>query len=81
MTGIDFLQPGLLVSLPGVLAVAVVAGRLLGVRRSALANLASGLVGWLTGVGLSSLIARSQPNPAAGFTRNVWVFSIHDRNT
>jgi ubiquinone biosynthesis protein len=40
-----------------------------------LSNLASGLVGWLTGVGLATLIAQGQPNPGAGFMRNVWVFS------
>jgi ubiquinone biosynthesis protein len=65
----------LLVSLPGVLVVAVLAARLLGARRSLLANLLSGLVGWLAGVGLSTLIAQGQPDPTAGFIRNVWVFS------
>jgi len=71
----DLFGPGLLVSLVGILFVAVVAARLLGVRRSLLANLGSGLVGWIAGVALSTLIARSQPDPQAGFTRNVWVFS------
>ena len=39
---VNLAQPGLLVSLPGILIVAVVAGRLLGVRRSVVANLVSG---------------------------------------
>ncbi len=60
---VNLAQPGLLVSLPGILIVAVVAGRLLGVRRSVVANLVSGLVGWLCGVALSEVIARGQVNP------------------
>jgi len=71
----DLLGWGLAFSLPGILVVAVVAARLLGVRRSLFATLGAGVVGWLTGVGLSSLIASSLRNPNAGFTRNVWVFS------
>jgi len=71
----DLLEPGLLVSLPGIVVVAVVAARLLGARRSLVSNVVSGVVGWLTGVGLSSLIAQGGPNPDAGFMRNVWVFS------
>ena len=71
----DLLSVGLLVSLVGILLVAVLAARLLGVRRSLLGTLLSGLVGWIAGVGLSTVIAQSQPDPTAGFTRNVWVFS------
>lgn len=58
------------------LLVALLGARLLGVRRSLSATLLSGLLGWLAGVGLSLVIARTLPNPAAGFIRNVWVFSI-----
>jgi len=36
---------------------------LLSVRRSVVANLVSGLVGWLCGVALSEVIARGQVNP------------------
>jgi hypothetical protein len=71
----DVVRPSLFVSLLGVLLVAVVAARLLGVRRSVPANLVSGVLGWVAGVALSTVIAHSQPNPNAGFTRNVWVFS------
>ncbi|TMM35978.1 MAG: hypothetical protein E6F99_17495 [Actinobacteria bacterium] len=60
---VNLAQPGLLVSLPGILIVAVVAGRLLGVRRSVVANLVSGLVGWLCGVALSEVIAHGHVNP------------------
>jgi hypothetical protein len=76
MTLRDVAGPGLAVSLAGVLLVAVIAARLLGVKRPIGANLVSGLVGWLAGLGLSLIIARGQANPDAGFTRNLWVFSI-----
>src|ERR687885_582495 len=55
------------------LLVAVIAGRLLGVRRSLAVSLASGVIGWLAGATLSLVIARSEG--AAGFTRNLWLFS------
>jgi ubiquinone biosynthesis protein len=71
----DLFGPGLFVSLLGSLVVAMVAARLLGARRSVLSNVASGVIGWLAGFGISSVIAQSQPNPAAGFMRNVWLFS------
>ena len=66
---------GLLTSLPAILVVAFLAGRLLGVRRSLATTLLSGLVGWLAGTGLSLLIADGDPG-APGFGRNVWVFSV-----
>ncbi|HEY8558234.1 MAG TPA: hypothetical protein VIM97_12975 [Actinomycetes bacterium] len=66
---------GLLTSLPAILLIAFLAGRLLGVRRSLATTLLSGLVGWIVGTGLSLLIARGDPG-APGFGRNVWVFSI-----
>jgi ubiquinone biosynthesis protein len=62
--------------LVGVLAIAFVASRLLGVRRSVGATLVSGAVGWLAGLALSLVIAGSQSNHSAGFTRNLWVFSL-----
>jgi ubiquinone biosynthesis protein len=62
-------------SLPGILLLAFVAGRLLGARRSLGATLLSGLVGWAAGVGLSLVIASNHVHRSAGFARNVWVFS------
>ncbi len=76
MTLRDVAGPELIVSLAGVLLVALVAARLLGVKRPLSANLVSGLVGWLAGLALSLVIAHSQPNPDAGFARNLWIFSI-----
>src|SRR5919199_1145014 len=55
------------------LVVAVIAGRLLGVRRSLGVSLASGVIGWLAGATLSLVIARSEGG--AGFIRNLWLFS------
>jgi ubiquinone biosynthesis protein len=66
---------GLITSLPAILLIAFVAGRLLGVRRSLATTLLSGLAGWIAGTGLSLVIADGDPD-APGFGRNVWVFSI-----
>jgi hypothetical protein len=66
---------GLITSLPAILLIAFVAGRLLGVRRSLATTLLSGLAGWIAGTGLSLVIADGDPG-APGFGRNVWVFSI-----
>ena len=63
----------LFTALPVMLLVAVIAGRLLGVRRSFSATVASGVIGWLAGATLSLVIAHSEGN--AGFTRNLWLFS------
>ncbi len=63
----------LFTALPVMLLVAVIAGRLLGVRRSLGAALASGVIGWIAGAALSLVIARSEGG--AGFTRNLWLFS------
>ena len=60
-------------SLPVILVVAWLAGRLLGARRSLGTTLLSGVVGWATGASLALLVARSE---AGGFTRNLWLFSI-----
>ncbi len=63
----------LFTSLPAILGIAFLAGRLLGVRRSWTTAVASGIVGWLAGAGLSLVIARAEGG--AGFTRNLWLFS------
>ena len=65
----------LVVSLPAILLVALVAGRLLGVTRSLAGTLAAGLAGWLAALALSLAIARGYTG-AAGFARNLWVFAI-----
>jgi ubiquinone biosynthesis protein len=63
----------LFTALPVMVLVAVIAGRLLGVRRSLGVTVVSGVVGWLAGAALSLVIARSENG--AGFTRNLWLFS------
>ena len=60
-------------ALPVMLLVAVIAGRLLGVRRTLGATVVSGVVGWLGGATLSLVIARHEGG--GGFTRNLWLFS------
>jgi ubiquinone biosynthesis protein len=63
----------LLTSLPAMLLVALLAGRLLGVRRSWTTAMVSGVVGWLAGASLSLVIAGAEGG--AGFSRNLWLFS------
>jgi ubiquinone biosynthesis protein len=65
---------GLISSLPLILLIAWVAGRLLGARRSLAATLVAGLSGWIAGTGVSLLIADGDPG-APGFERNVLVFA------
>ena len=65
----------LVVSLPAILLIALLAGRLLGVSRSLAATALAGAVGWLSALALSLAIAEGDP-AAAGFTRNLWVFAI-----
>jgi ubiquinone biosynthesis protein len=65
----------LVVSLPAILLVALLAGRLLGVQRSLAATALAGLAGWLSALALSLAIANGDPG-APGFTRNLWVFAI-----
>jgi ubiquinone biosynthesis protein len=62
-------------SLPVILAIAWIAGRLLGVRRSVGVTLFSGFAGWFAGAGLAVVIARNQ-GQSGGFTRDLWLFSI-----
>ncbi len=65
----------LLVSVPAIVLVAWVAGRLLGVRRSWTMSLLAGLTGWLAGVAFSLILA-SNDIQAPGFTGHVWLFSV-----
>jgi ubiquinone biosynthesis protein len=71
----DLLDLAVLLSLPGVLVLAWLVGRLLGVRRSWTTTLLSGVIGWIGGVALSLAIASQRKDPDTGFTRNVWLFS------
>jgi ubiquinone biosynthesis protein len=71
----DLINLTVLLALPGVLALAWLVGRLLGVRRSWTATLLSGVLGWIGGVALSLAIASQRTPVSRGFTRNVWLFS------
>jgi ubiquinone biosynthesis protein len=71
----DLIDLAVLLSLPGVLVLAWLVGRLLGVRRSWTTTLLSGVIGWIGGVALSLAIASQRNEPDTGFTRNVWLFS------
>ncbi|HUC13544.1 MAG TPA: hypothetical protein VMS00_03740, partial [Acidimicrobiales bacterium] len=62
-------------SLVGIVIVAFLVGRLLGTRRSAGAVLVSGLIGWAAGATVAVVIAGSQKNAQAGFSRHLWLFS------
>jgi ubiquinone biosynthesis protein len=65
----------LLVSLPVILGIAWLAGRLLGISRSWAATVLSGVAGWLAALALSLAIAEGDTG-APGFTRNLWVFAV-----
>jgi ubiquinone biosynthesis protein len=65
----------LLISVPAVLLIAWVAGRLLGVRRSWTMSLLAGITGWLAGVVFSLILANNDVQ-APGFTGHVWLFSV-----
>jgi ubiquinone biosynthesis protein len=71
----DLIDFAVLLSLPGVLVLAWLVGRLLGVRRSWTTTVLSGLIGWVGGVALSLAIASQRKDMSEGFTRNVWLFS------
>jgi hypothetical protein len=68
----------LIVSLPAILLVAWLSGRLLGVSRGWAATVVAGLVGWLSALALSLAIAKGDP-AAPGFGRNLWVFAVCSR--
>jgi ubiquinone biosynthesis protein len=72
----DLIDLAVLLSLPGVLVLAWLVGRLLGVRRSWTTTLLSGVIGWVGGVALSLAVASQRKDMSEGFTRNVWLFSI-----
>jgi ubiquinone biosynthesis protein len=65
---------GLVTSLPAILLIAWVAGRLVGARPSLSRTLIAGLSGWVAGTLVSLIIAKGDPG-APGFGRNVWVFA------
>jgi ubiquinone biosynthesis protein len=71
----DLIDFAVLLSLPGVLVLAWLVGRLLGVRRSWMTTLLSGVIGWVGGVALSLAVASQRSDMSEGFTRNVWLFS------
>jgi ubiquinone biosynthesis protein len=71
----DLINFTILLSLPGVLVLAWLVGRLLGVRRSWTTTVLSGVLGWIGGVALSLAIASQREPVSQGFTRNVWLFS------
>jgi ubiquinone biosynthesis protein len=71
----DLIGLAVLLSLPGVLVIAWIVGRLLGVRRSWKTTLLSGVIGWVGGVALSLAIASQRKDMSEGFIRNVWLFS------
>ncbi len=64
----------LVLSLPVILAIAWLAGRLLGVSRSWAGTVLAGVAGWLAALALSLAIAQGDTG-APGFTRNLWVFA------
>ena len=71
----DLINPSVFLALPGVLVIAWLVGRLLGVRRSWTTTVLSGVLGWIGGVTLSLAIASQRDPVSQGFTRNVWLFS------
>jgi hypothetical protein len=60
----------LLVSLPVILGIAWLSGRLLGIARSWAATVLAGVAGWLAALALSLAIAEGDTG-APGFTRNL----------
>ena len=64
----------LIFSLIGVVFIALVAGRLLGARRSAGVIALSALIGWIAGASLAIVVAKHHEHGEAGFLRNLWLF-------
>ncbi len=62
-------------SVPAILVMAWLAGRLLGIRHSWTATLLSGVTGWVAGVAFS-LILHNNDILAPGFTGHVWLFAV-----
>ncbi len=75
--GISDLLTGvrLVTSLAGMFVVAVIVGRLLGVRRSFSAVVISAVAGWVAGAVIAVVLARNHEGGDAGFTRNLWLFA------
>jgi len=71
----DLINLSVFLALPGVLVLAWIVGRLLGVRRSWTTTVASGVLGWIAGVALSLAVASQRDPVSKGFSRNVWLFS------
>ncbi len=62
-------------SVPAIVLIAWVAGRLLGVRHSWTTTLLSGATGWLAGVAFALIVAQNDIR-APGFTLHVWLFAV-----
>ena len=67
----DLIDLAVLLSLPGVLVIAWLVGRLLGVRRTWTTTLLSGVIGWVGGVALSLAIASHRKDKYEGLTRKM----------
>ena len=70
----DLVDLAVLLSLPGVIVLAWLVGRLLGVRRSWTTTIASGVIGWIGGVALALAIAGKEAASKAigtGWSRGV----------
>jgi ubiquinone biosynthesis protein len=71
----DLVNVALLATLPGVVVLSWITGRLLGVRRSWGTTVTSAVLGWAGGVALAFVIANDRADPSSGFIRNVFLFS------
>ena len=71
----DLVDIALLATLPGVILLSWITGRLLGVRRSWGTTVGAAVLGWGGGVALSFAIASDRADPSTGFLRNVFLFS------
>ncbi|MET0921180.1 MAG: AarF/ABC1/UbiB kinase family protein, partial [Acidimicrobiia bacterium] len=57
-------------------AAAALVGRVLGVRRSFLATLLTGLIGWLVGLLVALAVAGDHPDATENFARNLFLFAL-----
>ena len=62
-------------SLVGMFVVAIVVGRLLGVRRGPALIAASAIGGWIAGAVIAVLLAKNSNRGETNFVRNLWLFS------